>query len=174
MEETLKLASPWVTLFRELNALFKYDPEVKVELDNDKKVITVRVENSIKSDAIAKLLPKSKTFGKVKVDIKVIPANKEFDNTVEIFKAAFNGNPALSRVLTLETALGHFDFAMFKNEVVQYQNDNGQDPYGYTSTLYENIIRDVTALEDICFSTEGTIIDGNLVCGSISNNQIRY
>ena len=46
-------------------------------------------------------------------------------------------------------------YVVFKNRVVQYWSDNLGDINGNTSTLYENIARDVFGETDnVCFNTD--------------------
>lgn len=137
----VKLASPWVRFYREVNALFADDPQIDVAFDEEAYEVKLYVDNIIKADAIAQLLPTEKVFGNVTVKITVIPANTE-PSKESLFKAAFDGNPVLEDV---ETVSGPFtaSYVIFNNEVVQYVSDNMNSIYGITSTLYEDIAKNV-------------------------------
>ena len=56
----------------------------------------------------------------------------------------FKNNPVFSFVHKVEGIYGfNAIYVVFKNKVVQYFNDNLNDIYGNTSTLYEDIARDI-------------------------------
>ena len=145
----LKIQSPWVTYFNELRMLFKHDPEVEVSLvDEDGYKIILRVDNTDKADALSQLLPTSKAFGNVIVEISVVPANK-VATKADLFRKAFLGNPAVEDITSLEPAEGgRIDYVVFANKVVQYYNDDLSTVHGYKSTLFEDIAKDVFEMND--------------------------
>lgn len=138
----LKLSSPWQIYYHQINALFEQDPEVKVVFNDEEYELKLFVENPIKADAIAKLLPVEQSFGNVTIKVMVIPANK--GSLGDVFRAAFNGNPALSYVADVDTPLtGKLACVVFQNRVVQYFADNMLDVHGVISTLYQDIAKEV-------------------------------
>lgn len=57
-----KLSAPWVTLHRQIEALFGEDPDIKVEYvagDGEDPIIKLYVEGQDKADAIEQLLPRA-------------------------------------------------------------------------------------------------------------------
>ena len=156
MSKNVKLAAPWVTYFRKIEALFGADPDVDVRLDEEKKVITLYVSGEDKADAIAQLLPFQKEFGNVTVQINVVPANREEYQTIDLINLAFKGNPNLSYIETVDGIFSNkINYVVFKNEVVQYFNDNLNDIHGLTSTLYQDIAKDIFGTnKDVCFCTD--------------------
>lgn len=150
----MKLSAPWVNYYREVEALFEQDEEVKVVFDEDKVELKIFVENSRKADAISQLIPTEKKFGNVKLKIFVVPANEEMTKT-DLIREAFAGNPALSYIWKAETPMGDFNYAVFQNKVVQYFNDDMSDINGNRSTLYQDIAKDVFGEStNIFFCTE--------------------
>lgn len=150
----MKLSSPWVNFYNEINALFGNDPEISVRFDEEGPKIDLYVDNARKADALTRLLPTEKDFGNVKLTINVIPADAE-QTKLDLIQEAFYNNPALSYVWQAATPFGEFDYVVFKNEVVQYYNDNIRDINGNKSTLYEDIARDVFGEDaNLCFCTE--------------------
>ena len=152
----IKLAAPWITFYREIEALFKDDPEINVIFDEDDLVIRLWVENAAKADALNQLLPAEKSFGNVTVKISVIPANMSAPSRISLIETAFKGNPAFAFT---ESAEGIFTnpihYVVFTNKVVQYYNDDLSDFYGNCSTLYQYIADDVIgSSEGICFCTD--------------------
>ena len=103
----LDLVSPWVDFFREMEAMFAKDKDVKVIFDEDDLVIRLLVEDQDKAEALEKLLVKEKTFGSVTVKVVVVPANKLKSKNDDLFRAAFSGNEALVDVQTLEGAFSN-------------------------------------------------------------------
>lgn len=151
----MKLVSPWVNFYREIEALFAKDNEVKVMMDDDVPEVKIFVENARKAEAIAYLLPEEKDFGNVKLKITVVPANDGIQSKFDAIQEAFLGNPALSYVWKAQTPFGEFDYVVFDADVVQYFNDDMRDVNGNRSTLYQDIARDVIGEEtNLCFCTE--------------------
>lgn len=156
---TLKLSSPWVIYYKELCALFGKDDYVHIVFDEETNTIKLYVEDEQKAAAIETLLPVEKHFGEVTLYINVLPANyKEStankfvsvpSNATDIFRKAFSSNPALNFVREVRLLYNNpMTYVVFRNEVVQYFNDNLGDIYGQCSTLYENIARDVLETPD--------------------------
>ncbi len=155
----MKLAAPWVEFYRELEALFDQDPEVKVLYQEEEKEVKLYVENARKADALTKLLPAEKTFGNVTLKVTVIPADTASVTKADLIADAFDGNPALCYIQHVDALIGSFDYAVFQNKVVQYYADNLSDINGNRSTLYENIARDVFDSTDVFFCTESGCAD---------------
>jgi len=152
----MKLSAPWIKFYRELEALFAEDEEVRVVYDEEVNEVKLYVENSVKAEALSQLLPEEKTFGNVTLRITVIPGNNVLKG-VDLFSRAFEGNPALSYVLPIDCPMGHFEYAIFKPKVVQFFNDDIGDLNGLCSTLYQDIAKDVFGSETgIFFCTEPT------------------
>ena len=139
----MKLASPWVNFYRELEALFSQDPEVRVVYGEEANEVKLYVENARKADALTQLLPVEKTFGNVTLKVTVIPANEMTVSKADLLSEAFDGNPALSYIQHVDAVIGSFDYAVFQNRVVQYFNDDLSDINGLKSTLYQDIAKDV-------------------------------
>lgn len=142
MENTMTLSSPWVEYFNKLVAVFRYDQEVHVTMVGPDNEIQIRVDNQIKADALAKLLPMEKTFGNVTIRITVIPANEEEDRAT-LLRNALNGNPIVNDIAAFETVFGNFTCVIFEPVVAQYYNDNMRDPNGITTTLYQELAKEV-------------------------------
>ena len=154
-----KPVSPWVNYYRELEALFGEDPDVKIVYDEDNNTIKMYVGGADKAEAIDGLLPEEKTFGNVVLKIEVIPSNTN-DTKIDMFRKAFEGNPAFSYAATVSgISSNDFHYVVFKNRVVQYWNDDLGDINGNKSTLYQEIANDVFENHDgIHFCTD---VDNN-------------
>lgn len=99
-------------------------------------------------------------FGNVTLTIgidsgdKVI--NKVFGTAKELFETAFYKNPVLAYVVVPDTSFWvPFTYVVFKNCVVQFFNDNLNDPHGVISTLYQDIAKEIFA--DMPFPQDGGI-----------------
>lgn len=139
----MKLSAPWIRFVNEVKELFKRDDKIRIEYDDDEKVIRLFVEGERKAQALYALLPEEKTFGEVVVHIEVIPANGGETAFVENLRAAFDGNPALVEVQSVDSPLGQFSYVVFEKRVVQFYDDDLGDPHGNRSTLYQDIAGDV-------------------------------
>lgn len=143
MERKIELNTPWATFYNEIKAMFGQDTAIRIEYDVDKNEIKMRVTGQEKAEALTKILPPEKKFGNVTVKVTVIPANKLGAPRADVFQKAFEGNPVLSYVKTVPVFGAEFDYVVFKNEVVQFYNDDISDINGNESTLYENIAMDI-------------------------------
>ena len=152
-----KLSAPWVLFYREVEAMFAEDPAVRVEFDNgDEKIIKLYVDGERKAEALSELLPIEKEFGNVVVKIEVIPANILKGDKAQLFRDAFDGNPALSYDVTVDGVFSNpVTYFVFKKAVVQYYADNLGDVNGLQSTLYQNIAEDLFENHDgVSFCTD--------------------
>lgn len=142
----LKLSPPWSIFYDEISAMFKPDPEVKVVMDEKNYTIYVFVSNPKKSAAIAKILEQEKKFGRITLKVLVPPPNDDeykFANGVELYQAAFEKNPRLSYVQPKTSIFDTSFYVVFRNEVIQYFNDDISDINSQCSTLAEYIARDI-------------------------------
>ena len=160
MITSISLSAPWITYYREVEALFQKDPEVYITFNESTNTIFLYVDNNDKADALAQLLPAIKEFGNITVYTHVVPSNngpmKTFDTTPSIFEAAFKDNPAFKYVMeTPQTFAISLAYIVFAKEVVQFYNDDLGDINGLCSTLYQDIADDVFDKKDgICFCTD--------------------
>ncbi len=154
--------SPWVIYYRQIEAMFKKDPEVKVEYDDDDDsnyTIKLRVNNNVKAEALRKILPAKKVFGNVEVSVIVIPANG-VDSRVKYIEDAFKGNEAFSHMTTVSYVPGMYisnpiTYCSFKKEVVQYAADDLGSETGLTSTLYQDIAKEIfDNMDGVFFCTD--------------------
>lgn len=159
MTTMVKLSSPWQIFYHKVSALFEQDPEVSVILDEEEYTLKLYVDNPVKAEAIGKLLPLTKEFGNVTLKIHVIPKNDQ--GVADLFKAAFNGNPAVSYVEHIDTPMtGELNFVVFQNKVVQYYCDNMFDINGFCSTLFQDIAKDVFNAENVSYCTD--VVDAEI------------
>lgn len=143
----LKLSPPWSIFYDEVSAMFKKDPEVRVIMDEANYTIYVFVNNPRKSAAIAKILGQEKKFGRITLKVQVPPpdgaGNYNFKDGVELYNAAFENNGRLSYVQPKTSIFDTSFYVVFKNEVVQFFNDDISDINSQCSTLAEDIARDI-------------------------------
>ena len=151
----LKLSSPWVLFYREIEAMFKEDPGVRVIYDEESNIVKLYVDGDEKANALAELLPTEKEFGNVTLRIEVIPSNCLGVSAVS-FEKAFEGNAALSYIKTVKGIFSNnITYIVFKNKVVQYFDDSLSDVNGLCSTLYQEIAKDIFGCRDgIFFCTD--------------------
>jgi len=147
----LKLAPPWCTYINKLQAMFDGDPQIAFNVDwgSENPSVVMATNNPEKAAALRKLLPEEKTFGNNTLSISVscpTEVNIAFKNAKELFETAFSGNPAFAYVVTTDGYwYVHFTYVVFKNCVVQFFNDNLNDPHGVISTLYQDIAEELFA-----------------------------
>ena len=153
-KNNVDLSAPWITYYEKLYLLFKKDPEVSVAFkqngDGDKK-IEIYVSNNRKAEAISKILPCYVSFGNVIVPIIVLPGNMEEEEWIYDFMDAFDGNEIIDDIVQDMGLTRDMNYIVFKKEVAQYYNDNIQSVDGFSSTLYEDIAREI--FKDAPFGT---------------------
>ena len=167
----INLVSPWIDYYQKIEAMFREDTDVHVLYDEKKnKVIISVVDSSSKASAIATLLPKTKQFGAVTLQIAVVYAHKEEEmkriNTYTpagLFRDAFDGNDALvyTQVIT-EVFDNPITYVVFAKKVVQYYTDNLGDIGGLRSTLYQDIARELFGENSRCFGVYYCTDSGNM------------
>ena len=157
MTEKLKLSAPWVTLHREVLALFGDDPDIEIEYlagDGEDPTIKLHVNGQDKADAIERILPESYDFGGVVVNMVIVPANR-LESKDALYRRAFEGNPAFSYAVTAEGIFTNpITYVVFKNKVVQFWNDDLSDVNGNETTLYESIAADIIDGDGVCYCTD--------------------
>ena len=144
-ENNLKLSPPWEILYREFEAMFKDDPDIILDCDNENKRITLYVDNEKKYNALSVLLPAERQYGNVSVSIIVKPSNGLTFSKATLFRAAFEGNPVFAYEKTVEGTYMAMNasYVVFKNRVVQFFTDDLGDANGLRSTLYQEIANDI-------------------------------
>ena len=161
----LKISPPWVTYINKLEAMFDGDPQIACNVDCSaaNPSIVLAVNNPDKAAALLKLLPETVTFGNINLSVGIDGtngiSNRAFPTAKELFETAFKGNPAFAYVVVPEGVwYVPFTYVVFKNCVVQFFNDNLNDPHGLISTLYQDIAEELFAgvkyAGQICYCTD--------------------
>ncbi len=157
-KEALRLSPPWITFYREVQAMFKNDPDVKVMFNDTDDSVNVYVEDPDKADAISQVLIPEKEFGNVKVAVNVVPANNTEllgDSNLPLFQRVFKGNSALAFTTEEQLGLWTMAYVVFKPEIVQFFNDDLSDVHGLASMLYADIAKDIFKLDlNVNFCTD--------------------
>lgn len=167
----LKLSAPWTTYYRQIQALFKHDKEIRVIFDENERNIKLYVDNETKAAALTKLLPETVTFGNVSLNVTVIPSNMdaednkqeiEFKDDIDLVQAALDGNGAVAQFYPIEYVFSNrLLYVAFQKEVVQFFNDDLSDIRGMCSTLYANIANEIFGrLNGVLFCTDSTTAKG--------------
>lgn len=161
----IKLSAPWDTYYEQVKALFGDDSEIHIVFDEEKKDLKLYVDTAAKADALQNLFPIEKEWGGVTMTITIIPPNKESAFKVvrnremtskEIIEYAFCNNPHFIEYIDVDFPLWNgFVYVMFKNEVIQYYTDDLGDPNGMTSTLAQNIAKEIfEPVDGVYYCTE--------------------
>lgn len=158
----LKILPPWSTFINKIKELFKEDPQIIVNTDfnSEHPSVSLATNNPDKASALLKLLPDEKVLGgvtfKINVDCYTFSI-KTFTSMKELFETAFYKNPVLVRVIEPDSDswYAHLTYVAFKKVVVQFYNDNLNDPDGYLSTLYQDIASEVfNDLNGVAYCTD--------------------
>lgn len=156
----LNMSSPWVIFYKELDAFFKDDPEVTVVYNDVEMEVNLYVDNGAKAGALEYLLPSSKTYGAVTININIIPANEEEKTIYNYVKTtgkvgnelmgledyyyfALENHGAFVFMDIIDIMTNKMIFIVFAKEVVQYFTDDLGDIHGVCSTLYQEIAKNI-------------------------------
>lgn len=159
LKKGLKLSAPWVILYRKIEAMFKEDPQVNVVFDEDEMMINLYVNCGFKAAALDDILVPEYKFGNTTVKVIVIPPNDDFPDISKDphlkYDYALGGNWIFNSTYKLDhPALPHFTYVMFEPNVAQYFTDDLTNPFGVTTTLYEDIAKEIFRVENgVFFST---------------------
>lgn len=160
----LNIIAPWETYNKKVKALFGGDPDIHVggvyQVD-DGYAMDIRASEE-KYNILARVMPRSKTFGNVNLSIELFCAG-EGTKALEEYKTLFSGNPAVKEIREVEDATGTMHaYIRFWPEVLQFPNDDTRDFRGLWSGLAQDIAREVFEGEarGIHFGTAG--VDENL------------
>ena len=158
-DEALKLSAPWNTYVRKVRALFGKDPQIKIVYDESTMRLVLYVDDPAKCEALKQLLPRKKEFGNVILDIAVMPSTATgYSSTEGLLRTAFKDNPVFFDADTVnpDGCSNPFTYISFANETVQLWNDNLSDLHGITTTLYQDIAKEVLELPGVyCCTQEG-------------------
>ena len=150
MNERLKILPPWTIVIRKLEALFDGDPQIAFNTDfsGEHPRVVLACNNGDKVAALQKILPSEVNFGNVTLEVMVdgTPSNIAFTSKVDLFDAAFKGNPAYAySMCPCEDGYQWIcsTYVVFKNCVVQFAADNLNDCHGIISTLYQTIAEEL-------------------------------
>lgn len=137
----LSKSAPWYGYVNRIRALFGEDPAVKIMFNDDHGILNIYVDGEKKEKAIRRLLPESMHFGNYILEINIILANVKIKESslVETYKDAFDGNPVVNKILTVPLQTNPMTYVVFRNEVVQYWDDNLGDIHGNQSMLMQDI-----------------------------------
>lgn len=157
-KQNATLSPPWCIFYREVQALFGGDEEIKLFYNESENEIKFFVDNATKAEALAEILPEQIMFGNVVLNISIVPANTKKVKTYQhesVFDIAFRDNPAYSYSKTYTGVFTNpITYVVFRKKVVQYYTDNLGDINGICSTLYQDIAKDVLAPTDVYYCTD--------------------
>lgn len=144
MNEKVNLSAPWEIFYRELQALFGGDGSVNILRNDDEKEIDLLVEGAGKAEALRELIPTEKVFGNVTLKINVIPSNSVGTSKIDLFRKAFEGNPAVRFIGNGSDPISSdYNYIAFEPEVVQFFADDLGNYGGYKTMLYRDVAKDV-------------------------------
>jgi len=147
----MKLSPPWVSYHKMVLALFAEDSEVQIRniySDDGKNYTYVVLCNTSEKAVALKTLLKTGEFGDITVTAIVygpeenaeVAPSEEVNS--ELIEDAFFNNPIFVEMVS---GGGPFEvfYCVFARRVIQFWSDNLNDLWGNTSTLAENIAREV-------------------------------
>ena len=157
LDLNLRLASPWCECYGKIKAFFAKDDEISVVLDEEKHDVRIYVDSVMKAAALNELLKKEiKEKEATLCTVTVISPNDNavanFMSDIEKIDQAFWGNPIMKRIEEARFPFG-FTYVVFTPEVVRYYNDSLAEWDRCSSTLYQEIAKEIFEPQDGVFWT---------------------
>ena len=161
--------APWHDYQKMLKALFERDDEIEVgevEEGQDREgssnyILTVKVHNWEKYDAIVKALPDYKLFGNVQMEIRKIDMDRgeKGINWKKVFFTLFGDNPMLGdiRERVDERTGVKATYVRFAPKALQFHSDSMDDYDGNTTMLVADMAREVFSLPAGVFLCTGDL-----------------
>jgi len=172
---TLKLAPAWDIYYQKINALFKDDERATVVYDRDNLKIKIYVTDQKKAEALDQLLVHNVIFGNQELTVDVIPANCDDDENSKpythrsrysfycpslIWDDAFYGNPLYSYSRKFTGIYSNpLTYVVFTPTVVQYYTDSLNDINGFTTTLAQEIAKDIFVEQEGTFFCTDKVVE---------------
>lgn len=172
----LKLAPAWDIYYQKINAMFKDDDRATVVYDRDNLTIKIYVTDQKKAEALDQLLVHHVMFGNQELTVDVIPANSGDDGSKPykyahisrhfvyyptlIWDDAFCGNPLYSysrKFVGIYT--NPLTYVVFTPTVVQYYTDSLNDINGFSTTLAQEIAKDIFVEQEGTFFCTDKVIE---------------
>ena len=147
-EEEIKINEQCRSYVNKIMALFDKDPDIAFEYDlsNDTE-LSIFVKNSLKASALSELMPSTVKLGDEKLKIAINPI--DFDNVEELINTVFEGNPVFGKIETKNNKT----YATFTQELVQFFDNNDNDPNGMYTGLYSDLAKEIIPIEGVNYST---------------------
>lgn len=122
------------------------EDEIKIVLTNtdlDNPVIKYYVNSKSRRAALGKYLPSSVAFGNITLINEVVEADGRISDEKSTFTDIFSNWESVSYIEKMSGWSPVLCWIVFKPTVVQYDNDNIQSPNGISTTLYEDLAREI-------------------------------
>ncbi|MWC29351.1 hypothetical protein [Paenibacillus sp. MMS18-CY102] len=166
----VSVSPPQFTYFREVSFSVGNDPLVRVdplrEIAPGVFLITLHVQGLSKAKALATLLTRTKTFGMIRILVRVRNAGKLVkpltcklspNQIVALYRTAYKSNRYFSFV-TVHTAFGvTYVYPVYKLRIIQFFNDDLSDLYAnynnVAAFVFRNVSRTIISGKSIQFST---------------------
>lgn len=150
--------APWHDYQKMLKALFAWDDEIEVgEVeeapgdDASRYILTVKVHNREKYEALVKALPDYRLFGNVQMAIRKVNMDTKSSGVdwKKVFLTLFGDNSPLIRDVRerVDERTGvKATYVRFEPKVLQFHSDNMADYDGNTTMLAADMAREVFSL----------------------------
>lgn len=168
METPWKQEAPWHDYRKMLKELFARDDEIEVgefeEAPGDDAstyILTVKVHNREKYEALVKALPDYKLFGNIQIGIRKVNMDTK-SNVVDwkkVFFTLFGDNPMLRdiRERVDERTGVKATYVRFEPKALQFHSDSLDDYDGNTTMLAADMAREVFSLPAGVFLCTGDV-----------------
>ena len=147
------ISPPCYTLYNKFEEMFGDDPEISLDMKGveDGYHIIFESRNSIKLDALEKMLKPSFDYGNIKVSLEFKVSNESATTTYDFAIDAFSGNPMFEDIILRSFMPGLKPdqvCVILQKKIIQFFNDNLDDFYGNLNFLPTDVAKEIFVEND--------------------------
>ena len=156
MLKLVSLSSPWNIHFMMVRAFLTGDPELIVSEDLTEVTegcynFNIMSSNSVKLEALSKVLRTNITFGNVILRMTFLTTNnaKQLQDcgpvipTVQDWEDAFTGNKYFDSIISTGKGMFSFTYAVFAHDIIDYYADDLTDLCGNQHKLPAEVVKEI-------------------------------
>ena len=151
-KKSTDISPPIYQVYHMLRAFLGADQDITVEVNEKSKYLNVIISDASKYKAYLTILKDKINDFEIRVNGKKRTA--KYTPTTESITAALITHPMINDIQEIEVLGFRRLFIMFKQNVVQYYDDNFSHPYGLVTTIAEDLARKIFTIPGVCICTK--------------------
>ena len=167
VSEVSTVSNPVTEMAHKIQALLSYDYSVLTEFDYNEKTLWVYATDPNKVEAYKFFLVREHSLGNLTLNVKLMSIYQGKVEEVEIptykvkpaervklfYRLFSNSDLVPEHMSAIDQYDTEWNFFMFPNIGVMYTNDSLQNPYGHSTMLAADLVKEVFDASEFCIST---------------------